>query len=615
SKEFCLVLQTMRSSAKFVFWILAVAFIGAFMFSQTSGLIGSSPVTNTTAVAKVNGKEILYADWQRRAQQSIQQTQQQSGRSLTQDETRRIENQAFDEMVSELLLAQEYDKRGIVVSDEELRDYARFAPPPWIRNAPDLMTDGRFDPAKYQRLLGSAQARQSGLLVAIEQYFRSEIPREKLFEQVTAGLYVTDNELWRAWQDANDSASVSFVVFRSPSAAADSNISDSDLHAYYDAHKNEFDRPGRAVLSVLHVPRVVTAADTAATLKKIAALRAEIAGGAKFEDVAKRESADSVSGANGGDLGKGVKGRFVPEFEKAMADLKPGELSQPVKTQFGYHLIKIDSKVGDSISVRHILLKVQQSDSSATAVDREADQLAKLVAGADQAHKFDEAAKTMNLKPFPASALENQPAQVNGKVIPSVSAWAFGGAKVGETSDLFDGEDGYYVARLDSLNEGGKSFDASKSEVRAQVASDRAVERAIPAAQAFAKAAQASSLESAAKSSNLKIENTGMATRAGMVPSFGSLREAIGAAFVAPLNEVTAPIRQVDGVFVMRTDARKPADKNTFETQKKDLRQRRLQQLRQQRLQMYLDDLRKAAAVKDLRKDINARVRRQAVAS
>jgi peptidyl-prolyl cis-trans isomerase D len=207
------VLQTMRSSAKFVFWILAVAFIGGFLLVETSGLLGSSPVTTTTAVATVNGKDILYTDWQRRSQQLIQQTQQQSGRTLTQDETRRLENQAFDEMVSEALLEQEYRKRGITVSDEELRDYARFAPPTWIRNAPDLQTDGRFDPAKYQRLLTSAQARQGGLLVALEQYFRAEVPKEKLFEQVTSGVYVTDADLWRAWQDANDSASISFVAF------------------------------------------------------------------------------------------------------------------------------------------------------------------------------------------------------------------------------------------------------------------------------------------------------------------------------------------------------------------------------------------------------------------
>jgi peptidyl-prolyl cis-trans isomerase D len=606
------VLQTMRSSAKFVFWILAVAFIGGFLLFQSSGLIGSTPVTSTTAVATVNGKDILYTDWQRRSQQLVQQTQQQSGRSLTQDELHQLENQAFDEMVADVLLQQEYKKRGIQVTDEELRDYARFAPPPWIRSAPDLQTDGRFDPAKYQRLLTSAQARQSGLLVALEQYFRSEVPKEKLFEQVTSGLYVTDADLWRAWQDANDSASISFVAFRPTPPKADVKIADSDLRAYYDAHKSEFDRPGHAVLSVLYIPRVITAADSAAVRTKLLQLRAEIEGGAKFEDVAKRESSDSVSAVQGGDLGKGGKGRFVPEFEKAAYALNVGEISQPVLTQFGYHLIKVDSKKGDTLGIHHILLRIQPSDSSASKVDRLADSLSKLVAAPDQSRKFDQAAKSLGLTPFRVEANENQPAAYNGKVVPSVSAWSFGGAKPGEVSDLFDAEDGYYVARLDSLSEGGKTFDAVKTAVRDRVAEDRAVEAAVPSAMGLAQAARSTSLEAAAKQKNLTVSNTGMVTRAGAAKAIGSLKEAVGAAFVQPLNEVSSPIRQSDGVYVLRTDARKPSDKNTFDAQKKDLRARRIQQLRQSRLQMYLDDLRKSASITDRRKELNAQLRRQA---
>ena len=607
------MLQTMRSSAKFIFWILAAAFVGAFLFSQTSGLIGSAPVTPTTAVASVNGTDILYTDWQRRSQQLVQQQQQQQpGHSLTQDEQRRLDNQAFDDMVSDVLLQQEYKKRGILVSDEELKEYAQFAPPAWVRSAPDLQTDGQFDAAKYQRLLTSSQAKQSGLLVALEQYFRAEVPKEKLFEQVAAGVYVTDSDLWRTWQDGNDSASISFVAFHPTPSAADSNIADADLHKYYDAHKDEFDRPGRAVLNVLYIPRVVSAADSVATRVRAERLRAEIAGGAKFEDVAKRESNDTASALQGGDLGKGAKGRFVPDFEKAAYALKPGEVSQPVLTQFGYHIIKLDARAGDTLSLRHILLRINASDSASTRVDREADQLSKLVAGSDQARKFDDAAKQLNLKPFRVYAFENQPAQYNGRDVPSVSAWAFAGAKPGETSDLFDSEDGYYVARLDSLSEGGKTFDAVKDAVKLRVALDRAVERAIPSALALSQAAQKSTLEAAAAAANLKVENTGgMVTRSSAARAFGSLGEAIGAAFTSPLNEVSAPIRQVDGVFVIRTDARKPSDKDAFDKQKVALRANRIQQLKQQRVQMFMEDLRKSATIKDNRKALNAQMRKQ----
>jgi peptidyl-prolyl cis-trans isomerase D len=606
------VLQTMRSSAKVVMWILLASFVGGFLLVETSGLLGRTAVTPTTAVASVNGTDILYSDWQRRAQQLVQQEQQsQSGRSLTQDEITRIDNQAFDDMVADILLQQEYERRGITVSDDELRDYARFAPPQWVRTAPDLQTEGQFDPAKYQRLLASSQARQSGLLVALEQYFRTEVPKQKLFEQVTSGLYVSDAELWRTWQDANDSASVSFVAFRPKATAADSNVSEGDLRAYYEAHRAEFDRPAHASVSVLYIPRLVSAADSAAVRAKITALRAEIAGGARFEDVAKRESADSVSGAQGGSLGKTTRGRLVPEFENAAYALATGAVSQPVLTQFGYHLIKLDSRSGDTLNLRHILLRIEPSDSSAAKVDRQADQLARIAASSDQPAKFDEAARSLSLTPFRVSVTEGEPAQHDGTYVPSVSAWAFNGAKPGESSDLFDAEDGYYLARLDSLSAGGKTFDAVKAEVRARVAQERAVERTVPEAQALAQAARASSLEAAAAAKGLTVSKTGLTNRGGAAQQFGSLGEAIGAAFALPVNTISAPIRQRDGVFVMRVDARKPAERALFETQKADLRGRRLQQLRQQRLQMFLDDLRKTADVSDNRKTINAQIRRQ----
>jgi peptidyl-prolyl cis-trans isomerase D len=601
----------MRSSAKFVFWILAVAFIGGFLLVESSGLLGRGAVTTTTAVATVNGTDILYTDWQRRSSQLMQQEQQQAGHSLTQDEQRRIENQAFDELISDVLLQQEYRRRGISVSDAELRDYARFAPPRWVTTSPDLQTEGRFDMTKYQRLLASGQARQSGLLVALEQYYRSEVPKEKLAEQVTAGVYVTDLDLWRAWQDANDSAAVSFVVIRPTPTAADSNVSDADLRKFYDAHKSEFDRPGHGTVSVVYIPRVVSAADSAATRARITGLRNEIVGGAKFEDVAKRESADSASATNGGDLGKGARGRFVAEFEKAIDGLKPGELSAPVLTPFGYHLIRLDSRNGDTVATHHILLRIQPSDSSAAKVDREADQLAKLAAGSDQPSKFDEAAKTLGLTPFKVDVNEGEPAMHDGKYVPSVSAWAFNGARKGEISDLFDGEDGYYLARVESLTESAKSFDAAKSAVRGRVAIDRAVERAVPQASALSAAAKSSTLEAAAAARKLTVQKTGLVTRSEAASTFGSVGEALGAAFALPANTVSVPIRERDGVFVLRVDQRKPADRATFEVKKKDVRAQRQQQLRQQYLQAYFEDLRKSAKIDDRRKEISEQLRKQ----
>ena len=606
-----MLLQQLRGLTKYIFLFLLVAFVVGFLVMDTSGLIGRASLTPTTAVAEVNGREILYADWQQRVQQATQ-NQQRSGRSLTQDEVQQIEDQVLDEMVMQVLLEQEYRKRGIGVSDEELREFARYAPPPFMYNNPDLQTEGRFDPAKYQRLLASPQARQGGILVALEGYYRTEIPKEKLFELVTDGVYLSDAELWRAWQDERDSAQVSYVAWR---ASADSNdvksITDAEIRSYFDAHKAEFDRPGRARLSVVRIPRPITAADTAAVRDQILRLRAEIAGGARFEDVARRESHDTVSGANGGDLGRGARGRFVKEFEDAAYRLKARELSGPVLTQFGYHLIRLDERKGDTLALRHLLLRITQGDSAATATDRRADELARIASGSEDPTKLDTAAKELGLQIHSVEAIEGQPASLGTDVVPSVSAWSFSGARAGEISELYDDEGGYWLARLDTVIHGGEPrLERVQDEIRQRLARDKALDRLLPAAQQFSQDAVTATLETAAKNANLVVIRSPAFTRLGFVPGLGQYSRPMGAAFSLPVGAVSAPIRDETGVFILRVDRRINASRDEFEKQAEAMRGQRVQQLKRQRLQLFLDDLRKAAKIEDHRKDINATVRR-----
>ena len=603
----------MRSAAKYIWLFLIVAFVGGFLLAETSGLIGRSSLTPTTPVAEVNGREILYTDWQSRVQQAMQ-SQQQEGRVLTQDEVREIENRVLDEMIMQVLLEQEYRKRGITVSNEELREFARYAPPPFMYNQPNLQTDGRFDPAKYQRLLTSPEARSGGLLLALENYYRAEIPKEKLFEHVTDGVYLTDAELWRSWQDERDSAQVSYVAFRPEiDSASLASVTDAEIRARFDRDRKQFELPGQAWLSTVHIPRSITAADSAATRARIMALRSEIAGGAKFEDVARRESNDSVSGADGGNLGKGAKGRFVKEFEDAAYKLRPNELSQPVLTQFGYHLIRVDEKKGDTLALRHILLRIAQGDSAATATDRKADSLAQIAAGSEDATTLDTAAKRLNLQIQRLEAIEGRPAAIGFQQVPSASAWAFGGARKGEVSELFDDANGYWIVRLDSIVEGGEArLERVRMEIRAMLAREKAVAKAMPAAQQFAQSAVAGGLEAAAKGVNLTMIKSPTFTRLSFVPGLGQYSRPIGAAFSMPVGAISAPIADetAGAVYVIRVDRRVNADRAAFEKEVEALRRQRVSAMKQQRLQMFLDDLRRSAKIEDHRKDINATARR-----
>jgi peptidyl-prolyl cis-trans isomerase D len=605
------VLQQFRSVAKFVWIFLVIAFVGGFLLVQTSGLLGTAPMTATTPVAEVNGHDILYTDWQQRVQQA---TGQQRSRSLTQDEVRQIENETLDEMIMQVLLEQEYKKRHIKVTDEELKEFARYAPPPFLYNAPDLQTDGRFDPAKYQRLLASPQARQGGLLIGLESYYRTEIPKEKLYAELTSSLYVSEADLWRFWQDEHDSAQVSFVSWRADAdEKAASAVTEAEARAYFDQHKSDFELPGHAWLSIVHIPRTISAADTASARNRLLRIRAEIAKGAKFEDVAKRESEDSSSAVNGGDLGRGGKGRFVTEFETPAYKLAVKEVSQPVLTPFGFHLIRVDEKKGDTLALRHILVRIAQSDSAATATDALADELARSAAGDENPAKFDSAASKLKLSVSKIDASEGRTASLGGKSVPSVSAWAFGGAKKGEISELFDDDAGYWMARLDSIVEGGKpSFERAGPAVRLAVAREKALDAAMAPAQRFAMAAASGAFDATAKSQNVTVIKSAVFTRLQFVPGLGQFTKPIGAAFGLAVGAVSEPIRSEDAVVVIKVERRVNSDRAQFDKQADALRRQRLQQMQQQRLQLFHADLRKAAKIEDHRKDINAKARRTA---
>lgn len=605
------MLQQMRSAAKWVWIFIVVAFVGGFLLVETSGLLGSSAVTPTSAVAEVNGRDILYTEWQQRVQQAMGQQRE---RSLTQDEVRQVENQVLDDMIMQVLLQQEYRKRHITVSDEELKEFARYAPPPFLYNAPDLQTDGRFDMKKYQRLLASPQARQGGLLVGLEQYYRSEIPREKLFEQITDGLYVSVAELWRSWQDEHDSAQVSYVAWhREIDPTAGKSVTDAEARAYFEQHEADYDLPGHAWLSVVHIARTIGAADTAAARGRLLKIRAEIAGGAKFEDVAKRESEDSVSGADGGNLGRGGRGRFVPAFDAAAYKLGVRELSQPVMTQFGYHLLRVDERKGDTLALRHILVRIQQSDSAATATDRQADDLARDAVGADDPKRLDSAAARLGLQVTKVEATEGRAAASGLTQIPSLSAWAFSGSKPGEISELFDDDNGYWIGRLDSIQAGGEpNFERARDAIKLVVAREKSLDQAMAPAQQFATAA-VNGFESAAKAANFTVIKSPVFTRLEFVPGLGQFNRGIGAAFGLSVGAVSSPIRTEAAVFVLRVDRRVNADRSQFDKQIESIRRQRLQMLRQQRLQLFQADLRKAAKIVDHRKEINAAARRQAL--
>ncbi|MCU0619168.1 MAG: peptidyl-prolyl cis-trans isomerase, partial [Gemmatimonadaceae bacterium] len=503
----------------------------------------------------------------------------------------------------------------ITVTTDEIVQYARFSPPPQFAQLPDFQTNGRFDIERYQRFLRSPQAKTTGLLAQLEGYYRQEIPKQKLFEQVAAGAWVSDAHLWQLFRDRTDSVSLSFVAMR-PNTVDMASVSDADARKWYDGHKGDYERPGRAVVSVLTIPRTVSAADTAAVRDSLVRLRAQIAAAtdakAKFAELAALVSSDSGSAARGGELGQSTRGQFVAPFETAAYALPVGALSEPVLTQFGWHLLRLDARTGDTLSLRHILLPIRQNEAAATETDRKADKLG-AIAGSSEGAKFDSAGKAMGLPVARAVAFEGEPLVIAGRYIPSASAWAFDGTRVGDVSDLFDDENGYYVVRLDSIAPKGVApFEVVKDEIKERLAAEKVLDTFMALGTAISQQAQRDGLEAAARQRALQVETTPLFSRTQPAGGLGAFNEATGAAFALPVGKVSAPIRTRDGVFVLRVDRKVDAKKEVFELQKQVQRQQMLGAVRQQMVRDFLEGLRKRAAIDDRRAAVRAAERRSA---
>src|SRR6184192_4175498 len=272
------MMRAMREITKPVFWVVAITFIGWMAYGQVSDIIGGG----RDVVLKVDGTVVRSQPFQQQYQATLEQyRRQQGGGRLTREDERQLQDRVADQFIQKILLDRAYRRFGITVSDDEIIQAARSAPPPQIMQQvlqdPTFQTNGQFDITKWQRYISSAG---SEFASQVEQLYREYLPQRKLEEYLTADVYVSDAKLWRIWRDQHESVTVALLAIR-PEDIADSlaPVSEAELQRYYDVHKSEFKRPGTAWLSYVQLPRIPDAADSASARAHVHALRADIVSG------------------------------------------------------------------------------------------------------------------------------------------------------------------------------------------------------------------------------------------------------------------------------------------------------------------------------------------------
>ncbi len=329
-------------------FIFGIALLFALQWGPGARGCESLKETPKQVAATVNGKEIPMTEFNRTYSTQLSYMRQQ-GSPIPESLARQLglPTQVLDQMVNTELLAQQAEKQGITPSDQELRQI--------IHKNPDFQKDGKFDFDHYRQVLRDYYKRTE---ITYEADIRRRMAANKLQDLVEGVAAVSDDEVKARFLKEGNQAQASFVRFL-PTMYADKvgTLKPADVAAFQKAHPKEISDSYQANKFLYHQPERVKAAHIlikaekgaspekkAEAKKKIEELRKELEGGKDFATLAKQFSEDTGSKDKGGDLGFNERGAWVPPFAEAAFALKAGELSAPVETDFGFHLIKVEAK-------------------------------------------------------------------------------------------------------------------------------------------------------------------------------------------------------------------------------------------------------------------------------
>jgi peptidyl-prolyl cis-trans isomerase D len=348
-------------------------------------------------------------------------------------------------------------------------------------------------------------------------------------------------------------------------------VTDADVAADYTANAETF-RKGEEV-HARHILYKAEGANDAAQKSKAEAAVRRLKGGADFAALARAESDDPGSKANGGDLGAFPRGRMVKEFEEAAFAAKEKDIVGPVKSSFGYHVIQVLEKTGERVQP---LFEVSAGIRSRLQDDRAKDEAKRLAAGLsekvakmgkpsdDDLRKLAGSGVTFNETEFLSRTDAPQGIGFNPQFSEKLFSLKEGEAAAAPVST----PRGEAIVKLVEIRKPGLPAFA---EVKARVVLDIQKKRQDEATLAALKQAMSAdaTLEGIAKKLNLKVETPDAFSMGGPIPGLGSPKAVLDAVFSAKPGELKGPIAVAErGAVVMRVDSVTPFDQAAFEKEK-----------------------------------------------
>jgi peptidyl-prolyl cis-trans isomerase D len=591
------MMRQMREATKPIMLLAAIAFVGLMVFQWGMDATGRSG-GGLGAIGTVNGDPVMYEAYMAAYRQIYDRVQRSQEELVSSQQNTEIEDAAFDEVVTQLLVLQELDRRGITVTDQEISEAAQFQPPDYLR--PQFVDDaGGFDLPGYQAFLYSLPPEQ---LLILESYYRDVIPRGKLLRQVSSGIYVSDAELWQEFRDQNEQVEIEYVPMNPAGRYEDDEftVTDADIEAYWKANQEEFEVPARASVKVVVLDKTPTATDTVASKERADEIRQRIIDGEDFAEVATLESSDESTAPVGGELGVFPKNFMTPPFDSAVFAAPIGQLVGPVKSSFGYHVLEVQDRwATDSAQARHILIPVERTDDSEIELLTMADSLEDL----GEALSLEQAASTLGVTATTMDLAQNFPFIPGAGQVSEGADWIFEEASPGDVSPVFETSTAFYAIELNSSEpEGVLPLTDASVAIRATLLFDLKMARAKADAQEVVSRVRGGEiLANVAADLELELRTAGPFSRTDFVPGVGRQNAAIGAAFGVAPGEVSEAVATPANAYVIEVLSRTAADSTAWLAQIPAQRETAAATRQQVRLQEWIAALRSAAKIVDRR--------------
>jgi peptidyl-prolyl cis-trans isomerase D len=566
---------------------------------------GSLTSGSSDAIATVGGQDIALVDAQT---QLSNIASQQSIPSVLRPI---YAKQVADQMIFSSALQVEADRLGITVTPDEERDRIKqilpmaFSGDTWLKD-------------QYQTLV------ENNLRMSVSQFeteLRDSMLEEKFREMVTGGVTVSDAEIQQEFKARNEKVQIQYALIKPADMAAtihpsdaelaayfsknsakyqvpekrsaryaildlatlkaNTKASDDDLRAYYNANLDQYKVENRVdVEHILFKTVGKTDAEIAEIREKAQDVDKQARSGAKFEDLAKKNSEDDTTKDKGGDLGWIVEGQTAQEFQQVAFSLPKGSVSDVVQTPYGLEIIKIVDK-----ETAHTKSFEEVKDSIAPAVldakvNSEADDITNQLAGA--VRQSDRQSLADLAKKFNLQIVETPPvtfAQPVGDLGDSADVHrALFELRQGELSQPLHLDKGVVVMTVKDIQ---AAHQGTLAEVHDQVLADYQKEQSTTLASSkasdLAKQSQAGQdFLKAAKDLGLEAKVSDFFARSGSVPDVGTGKQIEGA-FTLDLSKTSAPVNLSGNWIVFRVVARNEPNPDDLASQRADIEQQLLQ--------------------------------------